>query len=203
MNNVRHLYTEWEENPDKLILRSKSDLTLLPLSPLMTSQSDKYLFVSKSSEQDSNASNLEANGSNSEENITGEDLEYGMKSVVAIESEAMITIETHGIGSVITHADSGFISVPESSLSAGSSLDDDITSRSSSHDPPLCEKPKHHANVAAKRERGRGRERAAEGDRATRAKYSPEQLKAIQSRVKDSLKNQGVYLYDPITGVGT
>ena len=39
-------------------------------------------------------------------------------------------------------------------------------------------------------------------DKTVREKYSPEQLKAIQARVKDSLKNQGVYLYDPFTGAG-
>ena len=130
VNNVRHLYTEWEENPNQMILKSKSSTTFLPLTSTSLQASD---FI-----QDS-------------------------------ENETTDTVNRDGV----THADSGFL---ESSLSGGSGLDDDDTS---------------HSSYVKCKSRG-----------VTRTKYSPAQLKTIQARVKDSLKNQGVFLYDPFTGAG-
>ncbi len=155
VNNVRHLFTEWEENPDKMILRSKSSVTLLALTPSqdqLAADTSKLFFPD--SEGEGNA----------------ESVADGNKEV---ESIAM-------------HADSGFISVPASS-SDGSGLDDNAFS---GDDPPCiathagrrCHKPRAAADKASN--------------------YSPEQLQTIQARVKDSLKNQGVYLYDPVTGAG-
>lgn len=128
VNNVRHLYTEWEENPNQMILKSKSSITFLPLASTSFQTTD---FI-QDSENEAN-------------DISGDG---------------------------VTHADSGFL---ESSLSGGSGLDDDDTS---------------HSSYVKYKSRG------------VRIKYSPSQLKTIQARVKDSLKNQGVFLYDPFTGAG-
>lgn len=130
VNSVRHLYTEWEENPNKMILKSKSSITFLPLTSTSFQAND---FI-----QDS-------------------------------ENEANDAVSRDGV----THAD---ISVLESSLSGGSGLDDDDTS---------------HSSYVKYKSRG-----------VIRTKYSPSQLKTIQARVKDSLKSQGVFLYDPFTGAG-
>lgn len=149
MNNVRHLYTEWEENPDKMILRSKSCVTLLPFA---------------SSAEDSGM----AGGSK--------------LSFTADSEEESVTPGGEGVLSTVIQTDSGFLSVPESSISGGSGLDDDDTS---SHDESSCSKHE-----------------SCDVDKESSTKYSPEQLQTIQARVKDSLKNQGVYLYDPVTGAG-
>ena len=146
MNNVRHLYTEWEENPDKMILRSKSAVTFLPL-----------LMQDKPVLEEGKVFLPEIDGE-----VQSEHQEYCMH---------------FGEKEMGSHVDSGFISVPESSMSSGSGLEDNDSS-SHSDSPPL-------KSVQEKR-----------------TKYSPEQLKTIQARVKDSLKNQGVYLYDPVTGAG-
>lgn len=154
VNNVRHLYTEWEENPDKMILRSKSSVTLLPVAPMDAEDNDstgtsKLSFLTDP-EAEGNRDNCAPGGGGAE--------------------------------STVMHADSGFLSVPESSVSGGSGPDDDDTS---SHD-----------------ESHSGRCRHSKGSKNAHTKYSPQQLQTIQARVKDSLKSQGVYLYDPVTGAG-
>lgn len=139
-----------------MILRSKSSVILLPFTPSPTA-SQGNLATATSSPQDSE---VKSSGTHRAEGS----VERGRDS-------------KRGEEAVLTLTDSGFISVPESSVSGGS--DDDT----SSHD-------------------GYPRMATRCLPQETRNKYSPEQLKTIQSRVKDSLKNQGVYLYDPVTGAG-
>ena len=185
VNNVRHLYPEWEENPGKMILRSKSSVTMLP-APSLLSSPDKHEartlpFLDSEVEEERSivhgAGEKAAHATWEKETVIrdGEGGEKGTRADGRVESTVTLT-------------DSGFISVPESSLSGGSGLDDDETS---SHDGSHCFKHSH------------GLVRCGpQASKTTRNKYSPEQLKTIQARVKDSLKNQGVYLYDPVTGAG-
>lgn len=148
---MRHLYTEWEENPDTIILRSKSNTTYLPLtsSPPPTSQCSP-------SQSDVDTTSHTQDTSPPEHDTTQQSQAKSADSAVA-----------------------------ESSLSG---VDDNATCHSPSDKAPVSE-DKHKPLLTNKGVK-------------TVTKYSPEQLKAIQARVKDSLKNQGVYLYDPITGAG-
>lgn len=175
VNNVRHLYTEWEENPGKIILRSKSSVTMLP-APSLSSAQDKHDY--------------EGEGTSERGAIHG----AGEKAPHRTQEKDRGTCEKEkaekGTGegrveSTVALTDSGFISVLDSSVSGGSGLDDDDTDGSHSY---------KHSHTLARC--------GLQGSKATRSKYSPEQLKTIQARVKDSLKNQGVYLYDPVTGAG-
>lgn len=171
VSNVRHLYTEWEENPGKMILRSKSSVILLPFAPSLVASQDERA-TGTSFPPDS-----EAEG-------TTESAAHGAGGSVE-RGGARERVTQRGVESAFTLTDSGFISVPESSVSGGSGLDDDDTS---SHDDSHYFK---HPFMAT-----------TQGITVDRNRYSPQQLKTIQARVKDSLKNQGVFLYDPVTGAG-
>lgn len=185
VKNVRHLYTEWEENPDKMILRNKSSITFLPLPLSLPSVIKPDL----------------------------EDLDHKAEPTVDPKSDPKVDLKAKidsDNDDVVTHVDSGFISVPES---GGSGLDNDITSptddntfaRYECSTNPSSQRFREDVSTNPSSHRFREdvstREDVTEGERLAR-KYSPEQLKDIQARVKDSLKSQGVYLYDPLTGAG-
>ncbi len=196
VHNVRHLYTEWEENPDKIILRSKSFTTFLPLSSAS--------FTLIPSEETTPPPTRDPSHPVDEYCSLGpESLKTALQGNAGGFLSAGESADSAGSGrgkgacqkSVVKHADSGFISVQESSSSGGSSHEDDATSLAVSHGNHYR---KHKPAVT----RLSKKQLLQERDEEKMIKYSPEQLKVIQARVKDSLKNQGVYLYDPITGAG-
>ena len=179
---MRHLYAEWEENPTELILRSKSGVTFLPA--VVSGPSGQQSSIDEQTEEQRDP----------------------QTALLANTDEPSSDKERVQI----TYEDSGFLSVPDGSLSSGgSSLDEDTAALSDSMHKPAPSAPPASVSGAPhsktqQRSAGKGNKSHAEVEKENRAraKYSPEQLKAIQARVKDSLKNQGVYLYDPFTGAG-
>ena len=165
VNNVRHLYTEWEEFPAELIIRNKSKVTFL-------SASDSEKMSAQSHEKNDIVS----------EATTSCSCSPGMQrmSTSRVDKKA----GKRGEGKTVT-----------SSKNTRESLSLPLSTTS-----PACSHPPSHFSRFGKNHHKESEEKT--GKDVHREKYSPEELKVIQDRVKSSLENQGVFLYDPVTGAG-
>ena len=201
---MRHLYTEWEEFPKELIVRSKTKVTFLP-----STTSAKKQYAQDCDRKDENDLEVGENTASTKTESTveykiEEELEGDRKESSLRDAEEKEEVDNTAITSSIAKISFQDIRDPVPSQSPllcpgpPPSLSPQLLSYSSSSSSSPPSVPLHHSNQNQKPLERRGEERR-EGQRE---KYSPEELKAIQARVKSSLENQGVFLYDPVTGAG-
>jgi len=167
VNNVRHLYTEWEEFPSQLIVRSKNKVTFLPsnhsgITAISDMRNDDTLPATPSSNPQESR-RCEVPSTSHSEQKTRKKADKGNK----------------------TSATKSF----RGNLSLSLGLSNSNNNPAKPHFTRLKKSYPHDLDERSSREE-------------QREKYSPEELKVIQERVKSSLERQGVFLYDPVTGAG-
>ena len=196
VNNVRHLYTEWEEFPTELIIRSKTKVTFLP-NPITSSLTDAPPY-----KEDRSSDNAISSKTEECETMRGSEGVEGTQNFYHYKGEEKEVADCVAITSLTSKRSFQDIVEAPALLACtpcprgASSL---LLSSSSSSASSLPSLPHDHFSRSKKPQDER---EDKEGKREQREKFSPEELKAIQARVKSSLENQGVFLYDPVTGAG-
>ncbi len=227
VNHVKPLYTQWEKNPLDLIIKTNTN-TLLTFNPEATPfnpeatpfnpEATPFNPEATPFDTESTPFNPEATPFNPKATQFNPEATPFNPDTTNLQFEGAVetTPPHNSTVSPLLHEDSGFLSVAEGYVS---SLDDEGGAKPNKEggaepdeeggaDPDKEERddPVDGEGGATCRDGGLSPQDGTcvvtRDGSVSREKYSPQQLRAIQERVKESLKRQGVYLYDPLTGAG-